>query len=206
MMNFVLERTCVEPGWRTSTMNLGKRLTASTSLVRTYATRGRRPKPGTSERPAFHHPDPLVNNPKAVVTPLPDEELTFIHRPPPSAPSPFSLTTAPTSPLLRPPTTAAGPLPPLMRRELYQPPRASDQVVAKIRQLRRSDPNTYTRLKLAEMFNVTSNFVGAIAALKSSARRARFRIADEKNEKMREKWSEKKLTERAIRAKRREFW
>ncbi|KAG6918747.1 hypothetical protein DXG01_011938 [Tephrocybe rancida] len=173
-----------------------------TLQLRTYATRGRRPKPGTSEKPAFHHPDPLVNNPKAVVTPLPDEDLTFIHRVPPTAPSPHSLATAPTSPLLRPPAPVTGPLPPLMRKPAPEPERASDLVVAKIRHLRRSDPNTYTRLKLAEMFGVTVNFVGAIAALKSSARQARLKISEEKQAKMRENWSEKKLTERAIRAKR----
>lgn len=32
-------------------------------------------------------------------------KLTFIHRPPPTAPSPHSLTSAPASPLLRPPTS-----------------------------------------------------------------------------------------------------
>ncbi|KAG6841970.1 hypothetical protein C0991_004461 [Blastosporella zonata] len=195
--------------WWTLTMNvmnLGKRLTASTSFVRMYATRGRRPKPGTSERPAFHHPDPLLNNPKAVVTPLQDEDLTFIHRPPPTAPSPFSFSTAPTSPLLRPATALSGPLPPLARGATPELPRASDQVVAEIRRLRRSDPNTYTRPRLAKMFNVTSNFVGAIAALKSSARKARIRIAEQKETTMKEGWSEKKITQSAIRAKRREFW
>ncbi|KAH0586299.1 hypothetical protein H2248_007546 [Termitomyces sp. 'cryptogamus'] len=56
------------------------------------------------------------------------------------------------------------------------------------------------------MFGVTSNFVGAIAALKSSARRARFRIDAEKQAKLREGWSEKKIIARAIREKRRQFW
>ncbi|KAG6877125.1 hypothetical protein C0993_010077 [Termitomyces sp. T159_Od127] len=188
-------------------MNLCRRLAASTSLVRTYATRYRRPKPGTAERPAVRVPDPLANNPQAVVTSLEDEDLTFIHRPPPTAPSPFSLSTNPTSPLLQPPTpVTTAPLPPLIRKEVPMPDRASDKVVAQIRRLRRSDPNTYTRLKLAEMFGVTSNFVGAIAALKSSARRARFRLDAEKQEKLREKWSERKITARAIRAKRQQFW
>ncbi|KAG6890799.1 hypothetical protein C0995_003232 [Termitomyces sp. Mi166 len=187
-------------------MNLCRRLAASTSFVRTYATRYPRPKPGTAERPAYRAPDPLVNNPKAVVTSLDDEDLTFIHRPPPTAPSPFSLSTSPTSPLLQPPKPATDTLlPPLMQKEVPMPERASDEVVAEIRRLRRSDPNTYTRLKLAEMFGVTSNFVGAIAALKSSARRARFRIDAEKQAKLRENWSERKIVARAIRAKRRQF-
>ncbi|KAG6814270.1 hypothetical protein H0H92_015385 [Tricholoma furcatifolium] len=192
-------------------MNFCQRLTAQTSLraslARTYATRHPRPKPGTSERPPMRRVDPLLNNPQAVVTPLEDGELTFIHRPPPTAPSPFSLSTAPTSPLLRPLTPAVpGPLPPLMRKEMPNPERASDEAVAEIRRLRRSDPDTYTRLKLAKMFDVTPNFVGCIAALKPSGRKARKRIVQEQKELEMEGWSERKLTAHLIRKKRREFW
>ncbi|PBK82192.1 hypothetical protein ARMGADRAFT_1019779 [Armillaria gallica] len=65
------------------------------SFTRSYATRYPRPKTGTSERPPYRTPDPLVNNPSTAVTTLPDEELTFIHRPPPTSPAPFILTTSP---------------------------------------------------------------------------------------------------------------
>ncbi|GLB38439.1 putative mitochondrial ribosomal protein subunit L20 [Lyophyllum shimeji] len=190
-------------------MNCGGRLTRAVSLARTYATRYPRPKPGTAERPAYHPPDPLANNPHAIVTPLPDENLTFIHRPPPTAPSPFSLTVAPSSPLLRPPTPASSdPLPPFIRPSADKslPPRASDDAVAEIRRLRRLDPVKYSRGKLAKMFGCTQNFVGTIAALKSSTRRSLIRTRNLEHEKVREKWSEKKATVRAIRAKRREFW
>ncbi|KAF8073799.1 mitochondrial ribosomal protein subunit L20-domain-containing protein [Lyophyllum atratum] len=180
-------------------MNFGRQLTLSVSLARTYATRGRRPKPGTSERPAYHAPDPLTNNPQAVVTALHDEDLTFIHRPPPSAPSPFSLTTAPTSPLLRAATPpSSDPLPPSIRpsAEKVLPPRASDDTIAEIRRLRRSDPAKYSRGKLAKMFGCTQNF----------ARMNLIRQRNLEHDKAREKWSEKKATVRAISAKRREFW
>lgn len=191
-------------------MNLNRKLTFSLALARSYATRGKRPKPGTSERPAYHAPDPLVNNPHAVVTSLPDEDLTFIHRPPPTAPSPFSLSTAPTSPLLRPPSSVAPntPMPPLIRPSAnkVQPERATDATVAEIQRLRRSDPAKYSRGKLAKMFGCTQTFVGAVAALKTSARMATIRTRNQEHAKIREAWSEKKATVRAIRDKRRGLW
>ncbi|KAF5382637.1 hypothetical protein D9615_002942 [Tricholomella constricta] len=190
-------------------MNFCRRLTVPASLTRTYATKYRRPKPGTSERPAYHAPDPLVNNPQAVVTPLQDEDLTFIHRPPPTAPTPFSLSTAPTSPLLRPATPlTSDPLPPFIRpsADKVLPPRASDATVAEIRRLRRSDPVNYSRGKLAKMFGCTQNFIGTIAALKSAPRMGLIRARNLEHEKARERWSEKKATVHAIRAKRREHW
>jgi hypothetical protein len=190
-------------------MSINRRLSFALSFSRAYATRWPRPKPGTSERPAYHAPDPLVNNSNASVTPLEDGDLTFIHRPPPTSPSPFSLTTAPTSPLLRPhPSPVTGPLPPFIRpsADKVQPQRASDEVVAEIRKLRLSDPAKYSRGKLAQMFGCTQHFVSSIAALKKPQRKALIRIRDQKHEVVREKWSEKKSIVRAIRAKRREFW
>ncbi|KAF8635845.1 hypothetical protein AX15_000038 [Amanita polypyramis BW_CC] len=182
-------------------------------LTRHYATKYPRPRPGTAERPPMHRSDPLEDNPKAVVTHLPDENLTFIHRPPPTAPSPFSLTTAPASPLLQqrnpaPPTDASTPLPPISRPSLDKPQleRLSDEDVEKIRQLRRSDPGLYTRSKLAKMFGCTQTFVGAIAGLKKSQRRAMITKEEERREKERASWSEKKQIVRAVRTKRREMW
>ncbi len=167
-----------------------------------------RPRPGTSERPAYHAKDPLVNNPNAAVTTLSEEGLTFIHLPPPTAPTPFSLTTAPASPLLRPPTPYAGePLPPLSRSA---PPPASerlpDSVIEKIRELRTLNPEKYTRGKLAKRFKCTQNFVGLVAPLKGSTRKVILRARDEKHELRREKWSEKHAIVKAISKKRRELW
>ncbi|KAJ2978638.1 hypothetical protein NUW54_g11257 [Trametes sanguinea] len=59
---------------------------------RSYATR-------LPERPPYRAPDPLRNNPHATYQELADKNLTFIHRPPPTAPSPLSYTTSPASPL-----------------------------------------------------------------------------------------------------------
>jgi hypothetical protein len=188
-------------------MNLSRRLCAW-SFIRSYATRHPRPKPGTSEKPAYHAPDPLLNNPNAIVTPLKDEDVTFIHRPPPTAPTPFSLSTAPASPLLRDPSTVQGHLPPFIRPSANkaEPPRASDEVVATIRRLRLSHPKKYSRGKLAKMFGCTESFVATIAALKKPQRTALIRTRDQKHAEAREKWSEKKSIVRAVSAKRREFW
>ncbi|KAJ7696081.1 mitochondrial ribosomal protein subunit L20-domain-containing protein [Mycena rosella] len=182
--------------------------TFTSVFTRTYATKWPRPKPGTSERPAYHAPDPLVNNPNAIVTALPDEDLTFIHRPPPTAPSPYSLTTNPVSPLLRPRAPQDPiPLPPIARRASFiQPPRASDQTVSEIRRLRKLDPERYTVGMLARKFDVTSNFVSSIAALKKSQRRAKQHVQNALAEQAKETWSEKKKTLMMIKKKRRELW
>ncbi|KAJ6512191.1 mitochondrial ribosomal protein subunit L20-domain-containing protein [Mycena vitilis] len=181
-------------------------------FARSYATKlakWPRPKPGTSERPAYHPPDPLVNNPQAVVTALPDEDLTFIHRPPPTAPSPFSLTTNPVSPLLRPRAPQPEiPLPPPSRPKWGADPlpRASAQTMSEIRRLRALDPNRYTCGVLANKFKVTRGFVQAIAALKKSQRKAKRRVQEAEADRARDKWSEKTTTLRLIKAKRRELW
>jgi len=181
----------------------------STTLIRTYFAR--RVDKRRAERPPYRPPDPLINNPNAIVKPLRDENLTFIYRPPPTPPSPFSFTTAPVSPLLRPPPPREStdiPLPPFIRpsAQKVQPPRASDEVVAEIRRLRRSDPALYSRGKLAKMFGCTETFVGQIAALPKPKRKALVMQQEAGHAKMRERWSERKATARSIRAKRREFW
>jgi len=184
----------------------------ASAFTRTYATKLNkwpRPKPGTAERPAYHAPDPLINNPQAVVTALPDEDLTFIHRPPPTAPSPYSLTTNPVSPLLRPRHPKEQiPLPPPSRPKYGKEPlpRASAQSILEIKRLRALDPDRYTCGVLARKFNVTRGFVQAIAALKKSQRRAKRREQELVAETAREKWSEKKTTLMLIKSKRRELW
>ncbi|KAJ6508909.1 mitochondrial ribosomal protein subunit L20-domain-containing protein [Mycena sanguinolenta] len=184
----------------------------ASAFTRTYATKLNkwpRPKPGTAERPAYRAQDPLLNNPQAVVTSLPDEDLTFIHRPPPTAPSPYSLTTNPVSPLLRPRSPKEDiPLPPPSRPKHARPalPRASSQTILEIKRLRALNPDRYTCSVLATKFNVTRGFVQAIAALKKSQRRAKRKEQELVAETARAKWSEKKTTLMLIKAKRRELW
>src|SRR5262245_47653697 len=130
------------------------------TLNRTYKNRH-------AERPPYRAPDPLINNPNVEVSQL-EQDLTFIYRPPPSSLTPFSLTTAPASPLLRSPASEAkDTLPPVPRPSAArpEPPPASDQVIEEIRKLRLEDPQKYTRSVLAKRFNCTENFVGQVASL-----------------------------------------
>lgn len=169
---------------------------------RAYATR--RP-----EKPPARFPDPLRNNPNAVVTPLEGGKLAFIHRPPPSAPSPLSTTLNPASPLLRPATTPpSDALPPLLRPSAYSPPpaRLSREDIEKLRALRRSDPDVYSCAKLAKMFECTPSFVSQVAALPRRLRRVFARRQEAKVEAVQNRWGERKATVRAIREKRRAFW
>ena len=192
-----------------STHFMNRGLSFALTFSRTYATRHPRPKPGSAERPPYRAPDPFLNNPNAIVTSL-ENDFTFIHRPPPTAPSPFSLTTDPASPLLKAslPAPESDLLPPLIRpsADKVQPSRVSDTVVTKIRYLRHSNPAKYSRGVLAGMYGCTQSFIGSIAALKKSKRTAMIKLQDQKHAEVREKWSEKKSMVRAIRAKRRTFW
>jgi len=178
------------------------RLSFHLSRCRAYATR--RP-----EKPPARFPDPLQNNPNATVTTLEDSNLTFIHRPPPSVPTPYSTTLDPGSPLLKPPTSPTeGRTPPLLHPSSYkpEPARVSREVIEKIRELRASDPRTYSRIKLAKMFDCTPHFISKIAALPRAQRRQLGREMEVQHEAVRERWGEKKATVAAIRKKRREFW
>ncbi|ESK95041.1 60s ribosomal protein l20 [Moniliophthora roreri MCA 2997] len=181
----------------------------SVPFARYYPGKYPRPKPGTSERPPYRAPDPLINHPTATVTSLPEDDLTFIHRPPPTAPSPLSFTTNPVSPLLQPqkPPTEA-PLPPLLRPSATKEAlsRVPDKVVAKIRQLRLSNPEKYTRGRLAKQFGVTQHFVALVAATKKSQRKQLVAVRDAIHAANREKWSDKKKLVEDIRQKRRTFW
>lgn len=203
-------------------MNVHRRLgSVALTFRRTYASRYPRPKPGTSERPASRPPDPLTHSAAAAVSELDDDALTFIHRPPPSAPSPNSYTTLPASPLLRPrpaaeegdveaaaPETPARALPPVFRRADRDPKeQVSSHVIRRMREMRNRDPAKYTRGVLARTFNTTEAFVGMVAAIsKKSVRKARVRDRDAQHAKQREGWSERREMIVAIRHKRREFW
>lgn len=194
-------------------MNVSRALASSRPLARGYATKHSkkfpRPKPGTAERPAYHASDPLVDNPKATVVTLEDEGVTFIHRPPPSAATPHSYTTAPASPLLTSRVSPVdGPLPPFARPGLQKqvPERASDEVVTKIRELRENEPDKYSRGELARMFNVTRSFVSLVAPLNVKKRKEITKRTETEHAEARSKWSERHSLVQAIRRKRRELW
>jgi len=106
------------------------------------------------------------------------------------------------------PTLVDGPLPPFSRPGLHKPgpERASDETIAKIRELREKEPEKYSRGQLAEMFNVTRAFVSTVAPLKVTKRKEIQEQVEKEHEVARSKWSERHSLVKAIRKKRRELW
>jgi len=170
-------------------------------LTRGYATR-------LPQKPPMRHPDPLLNKPNAISTPLP-EDLTFIHRPPPSAPTPLSFTVNPSTPLLRtaPPIPSAGSsLPPLLKKPTSTHPRLSEDKIKELQCLRSENPALYTCKELADMFGCSPSFVSYVAPLKHSQQRAALARRERDHDKARARWGEKAALIREIRKKRKEFW
>lgn len=170
-------------------------------LTRGYATR-------LPQKPPMRHSDPLLNNPNAVATSLP-ENLTFIHRPPPTAPTPLSYTVSPSSPLLRteslPPSTGSTLPPPLAKPKLGAP-RLPEDTIMEIQRLRMEDPVFYTRRVLANAFGCSPAFVSYVAPLRRSEKLVAVAKRDREHEKARARWGEKAALIREIRRKRKEFW
>ncbi|KAH9980023.1 mitochondrial ribosomal protein subunit L20-domain-containing protein [Lactifluus volemus] len=171
------------------------------NLVMSYATR-------LPQKPPMKHLDPLLNNPNAVTTSL-SPDLTFIHRPPPSAPTPHSYTVNPSSPLLRtesPPSSVDSALPPPLAKPKLKLPRLPEDEIMKIRRLRMENPTLYTRRELANSFGCSPAFVSYVAPLNRSEKRAALAKRDRDHEKARERWGERAALIREIRRKRKEFW
>lgn len=188
------------------------KLSAGRSLpnaIRTYATR--RP-----ERPPPKIKDPLSVAPNAThynVAP----NLTFIHRPPPSAPSPYSLTTAPASPLLNPlkatitlavsqESSPSSLPPPLWRKPKGSQKMVNQEQIEQMRRLRVMNPQKWTQKKLAEEFGCSTNFVGIAAPLPKALQKSALASRDEEHEARRARWGERKSTFVAIRQKRKTLW
>lgn len=170
-------------------------------LMRGYATR-------LPQRPPMRHPDPLSNNPNAVSTSL-SEDLTFIHRPPPSPPTPHSYTVNPSSPLLQAETQTSSPasaLPPPLKNATSEHPHLPEEKISEIRRLRMENPTFYTRSWLAKTFGCSPSFVSHVAPLSPSQQRAALAKRDREHEKARARWGEKAALIREIRRKRKEFW
>jgi hypothetical protein len=170
-------------------------------LTRGYATR-------LPQRPPMRHPDPLSNNPNAVSTSLPGD-LTFIHRPPPSPPTPHSYTVNPSSPLLQTETQTSSPasaLPPPLKNATLAHPRLPEEKISEIRRLRMENPAFYTRSWLANTFGCSPSFVSYVAPLSPSQQRAALAKRDREHEKARARWGEKAALIREIRSKRKDFW
>ncbi|KZO93632.1 hypothetical protein CALVIDRAFT_556859 [Calocera viscosa TUFC12733] len=157
-------------------------------------------------------PDPLKTSTRATTWDV-APGVTFTHRPPPTAPSPFSLTAAPASPLLilgkRTPAAASSsteeiPLPPTLHKPPREKVEVPNEVVAEIRRLRREDPQVNLPSILAKQFGVTPWYVRIVAPLPRPL--ARKHMEEEFGKQGREKWGYRKRLIRETRQKRRNYW
>ncbi|KAG8966939.1 hypothetical protein FRC03_011010 [Tulasnella sp. 419] len=160
---------------------------------------------GYATRAIPRHKDPLIHSSNAVHVTLP-EGVTFIHRPPPSAPTPESLATNPSSPLLRPlvKATESSTLPPSVRNATYsnQSNHLTAAQIEEIQQLRRTNPQVNTVSALAKKFNCAKIFVSSVAPLDKESRAKR----EEALRKRDERSGENRKIAKAVRQKRRELW
>ena len=84
--------------------------------------------------------------------------------------------------------------------------RLSDEDVARLRQLRREDPQTWTRGRLAKEFGCSPWFVGQITSLKGPERRKALEERDREHTANRDKWGERRTMNAELRKRRKEFW
>lgn len=190
-------------------LSLYMTLSSSPSTVRRWClrlgTRGyatRRP-----EKPPPKLKDPLsaANATHYKIGP----NLTFVHRPPPTAPSPYSLTVAPASPLLKPApeTNSDKSLPPRLWKDAQsQQTQLTPEQIEEIKRLRNEDPTVWTRQKLAKKFGCKACYIPMIAPLDKSTHREVLAGRDTEHEHNRSRWGENKATARAIRQKRKSMW
>ncbi|EJC98882.1 uncharacterized protein FOMMEDRAFT_23283 [Fomitiporia mediterranea MF3/22] len=183
-------------------------------FARSYATR-------RAVKPSPKIVDPLTTSPNAEIAHFPDG-LTFIHRPPPTAPSPFSTTVLPASPLLAQSTKAntaesssteqstqsTVSVPPRMRNERKFPSNRvlSEADFTRMRELRASNPSYYTRGRLAKEFNCPPFLVAQQVPLDRRVKKETIEKLETEHEKIRSQWGEQKTMAMAVRKRRREFW
>ena len=157
-------------------------------------------------KPPVKRPDPLRDVPAQK---LDGGNLTFYHRPPPSSPSPYSMSTAPASPLLRPPSTPVNlhpapisdPRAPPALKPLPEPKR-HHITEAEAVDMRRLRAEGWSRLGVARKFKCSPVLVSIVAP----AAREKYHEHWEKMEKVKDGWGPRKRVLREVRAKRKEFW
>ncbi|USP78490.1 uncharacterized protein yc1106_05764 [Curvularia clavata] len=96
------------------------------------------------------------------------------------------------------PSTA---LPPPVRTPYEKKYHLSETEVAEIRRLRAADPDTWTRVKLAEKFGCSQFFVGLVAKNEGKAGRV-----ERQHDEARQKWGTRRREAREDRGRRRELW
>jgi len=157
-------------------------------------------------KPPVKRPDPLRDVPAQK---LDGGNLTFYHRPPPSSPSPYSMSTAPASPLLRPPSTPVNlqpapisdPSAPPALKPLPEPKKHHITEAAAV-EMRRLRAEGWSRLAVARKFKCSPILVSIVAP----APKQKYSEHWENMEKVKEGWGPRKRVLREVRAKRKEFW
>lgn len=153
--------------------------------------------------PARRPRDPLDASPDATRHPLPSGE-TFIVRPPPTAPPSRSTIYQPQPLLSAVPSNATSNLPPALRpksRRAESQPITPEQI-ATIQRLRKEDPITYSKSKLAKEFNCSPLFVSIVAPLEKGVKQ----VKRQQDELKRQSWGLNKRVARAEREERRLLW
>lgn len=143
---------------------------------------------GLRNTPARRPRDPLDASPDAIRHTLPSGE-TFIVRPPPSS-APARSTVYQPQPLLHAqPASDSSSLPPALRpRSRFAARRETTEVavtpdqIAEIQRLRRQDPITYTKSKLAKQFNCSPLFISIIAPLPKAVKQVKKQQDDLKKQ------------------------
>jgi hypothetical protein len=104
-----------------------------------------------------------------------------------------------TSPFLPPRPSAS--LPPPVRAPYEKKYHLTEKEISEIRRLRSEDPDTWTRVRLAEKFGCSQFFVGMIA--KNEEKAARVEAAHQDS---RDRWGNRRRTAKEDRARRKELW
>ncbi|ORY14953.1 mitochondrial ribosomal protein subunit L20-domain-containing protein [Clohesyomyces aquaticus] len=99
------------------------------------------------------------------------------------------------------PPKPSTPLPAPVREPYEKKYHLTEKDMEEIRKLRTEDPDTWTRVRLAEKFGCSQFFVGMIVKNTEKAERVR-----EEHEKMRERWGPRRRMAREDRGQRRERW
>ncbi|KAJ1032691.1 hypothetical protein NDA16_000713 [Ustilago loliicola] len=161
---------------------------------------------GLRNTPARRPRDPLDASPDATRHTLPTGE-TFIVRPSPSA-APVRSTIYQPQPLLTAqPASDTSSLPPALRPRSHRASQANKGVItpeqiAEIQRLRKQDPITNTKSKLAQQFNCSPLFISIVAPLPKAVRQVKKQQDDLKKQS----WGLNKRVARAEREERRLLW
>jgi hypothetical protein len=99
-----------------------------------------------------------------------------------------------------PPKPSAG-LPPAVREPYEKKYHLSEKDMEEIRRLRKEDPKTWTRVKLAEKFGCSQFFIGMIAKNEEKAK-----AVAQSHAEARERWGARRRMAREDRERRKELW